>query len=297
MLTWTIQVGRLNLLTPSHVKSVLSNEQQHGIVSSLNWKMTLPREPGFSRQACERRLEPFKGILVNDEIVHMNTQSGSQLDGFRHIAHQPSKLFYNNLKQEEIADGTSTRCGIQAASRRGIVGRGVLLDFVRWAEANNLEYDPFDSYAITLDQILQVAAWEGVEFRCGDILLVRTGWVQKYNASLANSLQDDLKRVAAKHPSAIGLESSEEMRRWLHDQYFAVVGGDQPAFEVWPPVQTPILHEFLLACWGIMIGEMLDLEDLSAKCNEMGKYSFVFMSAPLNLPGGVASLANALCIL
>ncbi|KAH6880734.1 hypothetical protein B0T10DRAFT_411630 [Thelonectria olida] len=291
------EVGRINLLTPPHVKSVLATEQQHGIVSSLNWAMTLPQEPGFARQACQQRLEPFKDILVNDEIIHMNTQSGSQLDGFRHIAHQPSKLFYNNLTQEEIADGASTRCGIQAASRRGIVGRGVLLDFVRWAEARDLEFDPFDSYAITLDQLLQVAGWEGVEFRGGDILLVRTGWIRKYNTSLANHEHDELKRVAAEHPRAIGLESSEGMKTWLHDQYFAVVGGDQPAFEVWPPPQTPILHEYLLACWGIMIGEMLDLEDLSEKCSEVGKYSFVFMSAPLNLPGGVATLANALCVL
>lgn len=293
---FTHQVGRLNLLTPSHVNSVLQTEQLHGTTISLNWDLTLPRQPGFARQACDQRLEPFKEILVNDEVIHMNTQSGSQLDGFRHIAHQPSKLFYNKLTQEEIA-GESTRCGIQAASRRGIIGRGVLLDFVRWADLKGLQVDPFDSYAITLDQLLEIAAWEGVSFQRGDILLVRTGWIRKYNTSLAASHSANLLRVAAEHPHAIGLDSGPEMRRWLHDGYFSVVGGDQPAFEVWPPPETPILHEYLLACWGVMIGEMLDLEELAERCAGLGRYSFVFTSAPLNLPGGVATLANALCIL
>ncbi|KAJ9144498.1 Cyclase [Pleurostoma richardsiae] len=289
------EIGRLNLLTSDNVKSAIAHEQKHGLVSSLNWDMTLPKRPGFGRRECERHLEGFGGILVNDDILHMNTQSGSQFDGLRHVAHQSCKTFYNGLTQEEIAS-TSTRCGIQAASKHGIVGRGVLLDFARWAEETGLKYNPLETYAISLDQLLAVANWAGVEFQCGDILLIRTGWIRQYNQSLAQGLEKELAGVADEHPHAIGVEPSEEMKTWLHDQYFAVVGGDQPAFEAWPP-QIPMLHEFLLACWGILIGEMLDLEDLSEKCRQAGKYSFLFVSTPWNLPGAVASLANAIAIL
>lgn len=300
----TKKVGRLNLLTPEHVKSVVASEPQHGLVCSLNWDVTLPRRPGFGRQACEVGIETLPGLLVNDEILHMNTQSGSQLDGLRHVAHMDSGLFYNNLRQEEIVGGhggggKSTRCGIQAASRRGIVGRGVLLDFARWNDevGGGVACDPFETRGISLDELLAVAQWEGVEFQRGDVLLVRTGWMRKYNACLATGKEDELDRAAAEHPQSIGVEPSEEMKAWLHDQYFAVVGGDQPAFEVWPPREKPILHEYLLACWGVMIGEMLDLEHLSEICRKTGKYSFLFTSAPMNIPGGVASLANALCII
>lgn len=291
----------------------MATEPQHGLVCSLNWDVTLPRRPGFGRQACERRIETLPGLLVNDEILYMNTQSGSQIDGFRHLAHQGSGLFYNNLRQEEIVGGgaggggqaeiarpsTNTRCGMQACSRRGIVGRGVLLDFARWNDevGGGLACDPFERRAISLDQLLAVAAWEGVEFQRGDVLLIRSGWMRKYNTCLAAGLEDELDKVAAEHPQSIGVEASEEMKAWLHDQYFAIVGGDQPAFEEWPPRSKPILHEYLLACWGIMIGEMLDLEHLSETCRQTGKYSFLFTSAPMNLPGGVASLANALCII
>ncbi|CAK7219667.1 hypothetical protein SBRCBS47491_003924 [Sporothrix bragantina] len=292
------EIGRLNLLTPEHIQSVLASEGKHGIVSSLNWDVTLPRQPGFGRQACTRKMETLEGVLVNDEILHLNTQSGSQLDGFRHLAHQAAGQFYNNLTQEEITGGSDHRCGIQAASRHGIVGRGVLLDYDRWAdEMGRQTYDAFEYHAITLHELLQVAAWENVTFKQGDILLVRSGWMRQYNACLAAGDEDQLARAAREHPQSVGVDASDEMREWLHNQYFAVVGGDQPAFEAWPPRTKPILHEYLLACWGVMIGEMLDLEDLSAKCQQTGQYSFVFMSAPMNLPGGVASLANALCIL
>jgi hypothetical protein len=79
----------------------------------------------------------------------MNTQSGSQLDGFRHVAHQGCQTFYNNLKQEEIlGPSKSNRCGMQAISKHGIVGRGVL-DFESWADLNGIKYDPFATYQIT----------------------------------------------------------------------------------------------------------------------------------------------------
>lgn len=287
---------------------MVAAEARHGLVCSLNWDVTLPRRPGFGRPACELRVKTLPGLLVNDEILHMNTQSGSQIDGFRHVAHQTSGFFYNNLRQEEIVGGgggqagsgePSTRCGMQACSRRGIVGRGVLLDFARWCDevGGGVDCDPFETRGISLDQLLAVAAWEGVEFQRGDILLVRSGWIRKYNDCLAAGLEDELAKVADEHPTSIGVDPSDEMKAWLHDQYFAVVGGDQPGFEEWPPRSKPILHEYLLPCWGVMIGEMLDLEHLSETCKQTGKYSFVFMSAPMNLPGGVATLANAICII
>ena len=293
-----MQLGRLNLLTSNYVKAVVANEPEHGCVVSLNWDMTLPRMPAFGRQACQHTTFKLPDILVNDDVLTMNTQSGSQFDGFRHIAHQGSQLFYNNLRLDEILGrDKTTRCGIQACSKHGIAGRGVLLDFAGWAEEHGVQYDPFTTYAISLDQIKQVATWQGVKFKCGDILLVRSGWIAKYNHCLDSGCDDDLRRASVEHPCAIGLAQSDEVKAWLHDQYFSVVGGDQPAFEAWPPRTTPILHEYLLACWGIMIGEMLDLEDLAEKCRQFRKYSFLFVSAPMNLPGGVATFANALCIM
>lgn len=57
------------------------------------------------------------------------------------------------------------------------------------------------------------------------------------------------------------------------------------------------LHEFILALWGMPLGEMLDLERLALRCKELGKYTFFFTSSPANVPGGVSSHVNGQAIL
>ncbi|GAA5993310.1 hypothetical protein JCM10908_001423 [Rhodotorula pacifica] len=57
------------------------------------------------------------------------------------------------------------------------------------------------------------------------------------------------------------------------------------------------LHEVLLSGWGMPIGELWALEALSEECHRTGLYRFCLSSAPLNLPGGVASPPNAIAIL
>lgn len=56
------------------------------------------------------------------------------------------------------------------------------------------------------------------------------------------------------------------------------------------------LHLHLLVLFGMPIGELWDLKALSQKCKELGKYSFLLTSVPLNVPGLVASPVNALAL-
>jgi len=43
------------------------------------------------------------------------------------------------------------------------------------------------------------------------------------------------------------------------------------------------LHEYLLALWGVPIGEMFDLERLSKECRAANRWTFFFTSAPANV--------------
>lgn len=239
----------------------------------------------------------------------MNIQSGSQWDGFRHFAHLGKKVLYNGLTKDDVHTGmclselrrahiaylhSGTKCGMQAIAKHGIVGRGVLLDYYQWARDNGKPYDPLSSHAITLKDLKAVAASQNLTFQQGDILLIRSGYIHTYH-TLSTTNPSKLLEAGVATPNLAGVEQSEEIKEWLHDSYFAIVGGDAPAFEVWPGKSWK-LHEYLLACWGVLIGEMLDLEALAKQCREKGRWSFVFMSAPINSPGGVASLANALAI-
>jgi hypothetical protein len=45
------------------------------------------------------------------------------------------------------------------------------------------------------------------------------------------------------------------------------------------------LHEYILALWGMPLGEMLDLEKLTKTCRAKNRWTFFFSSAPANVLG------------
>ncbi|KAL6246966.1 hypothetical protein RBB50_006273 [Rhinocladiella similis] len=284
------ELGRLNLLTPERVASA-ARMIKSGEVVNLDWRADLPNPPVFGR-------EPFKHTVkqvtdqVFDDLYDMNTQSGSQWDGFRHVghAHDGGFVFYNNLSSEEIKN--SSRCGVHAWADHGIVGRGVLIDYWDYVKE---KYDPNTTYRITLSDIRACADKQGVTFQYGDILIIRSGWVETYNKMNA-AQRTTLGNIPPAQCTFVGIEQTEEMIDFLHDNYFSAVGGDAPAFEAWPTNQSWFHHQYLLSLWGVPIGEMWDLEKLSEVCKRRGQYAFFFSSSPANVAGGVGSTPNAFAI-
>lgn len=107
------------------------------------------------------------------------------------------------------------------------MGRGVLIDFVSYAKKHNIQVSHFEGFAITLDQVLAIAAEQKVEFRPGDILLLRTGFTTTYNI-----LGDIQRRDISTRKEWCGLGQSRETTKWLWEQQFAAVASDSPGFEV-----------------------------------------------------------------
>ena len=98
-----------------------------------------------------------------------------------------------------------------------------------------------------------------------------------------------------KKPESIGIEASREFLQFLWENQIAAVAGDTRAFEAWPCKELEWhLHEWLLAGWGMPIGELFDLEELSRCCSRQNRYTFFLSSSPMNAPGAVASPPNAL---
>ena len=64
----------------------------------------------------------------------------------------------------------------------------------------------------------------------------------------------------------------------------------------WLYLTFSVLHQYFLSLFGLCIGELWDLKQLGEHCQKMGRYQFLLTSAPLNVPGGVASPPNALAI-
>lgn len=189
--------------------------------------------------------------------------------------------------------------GVQNMAERGIVGRGVLVDFQRWTEGPGEEvvereggYDPFRTSALKLSWLQEVLKWQGTEVRFGDILVVRSGYMKGYH-QLDEKAVDGL--VAQAPPGLGGVEQSDEVLQWIWEN-FSAVAGDQPGFERWPTPYDWSMHEVLLAGWGCPIGELFELEALSKECEKQQRWSFFMCSEPTNVPGGVASPPNVLAI-
>lgn len=286
------EVGTINLLTPERVAQA-ARLVRSGKVFALNWELELPNPPLFGREVLQhtiKRKRPF----VNDDVYHdFNTQSSSQWDGLTHYGNVQHHGFYNGVTDADITGQPGTRNGIQVWARRGIAGRGVLLDYRRWALKNNLEYSPGERHEITVEVLDAVARDQGVQFQVGDILFVRSGWVEWY----LGLSQEERTQLAQRTHKAVGVSQGEDTLRYLWNHHFAAVAGDTIAFEAFPPhPEHGFMHETFLGLWGMPIGEMFYLEHLAADCAQDGVYEFFLTAAPLNKLGGVASPPNALAI-
>ena len=67
--------------------------------------------------------------------------------------------FYNGVTEDQIADEANPRNGIHHWARRGIAGRGVLIDFQRFAAAHDISFNPGERYGIAPEQLQAAADW------------------------------------------------------------------------------------------------------------------------------------------
>ncbi|KAN0075563.1 putative cyclase domain containing protein [Tylopilus felleus] len=301
------QLGTINLLTEDVVQRAAREEIRSGRTVSLNWPIHFPFRPAFGRKVPSIRtfVKESPSIPIRDDVIHVNTQYGSQWDGLKHFGLTAHNVFYNNTPAEALSEGemeihdpteidhARVKLGIHNWSNHGICGRGVLLDLVHYyTDGKALPYDPWTAHPISVAELEACAKKQGVTFRPADILLIRVGFIQKYYAT-----DDDAKATLSGGPEVerfAGIEQSEDMKRFLWNNHFAAIASDQPSLERWPaPQGVPSLHQTILGLWGMPIGEFFDLEALSQVCKDTERYTFFFTSWPLNIIGGAASPPNA----
>ena len=313
------ELGFLNRQSAALVGAAARSEVQTGQRVSVNAPMDMQGStPLFNRQGFEKKVWQKKPRIVHDDSWSFNTQCASQWDGLRHYGYQQAARFYNDTRVEDIA-GTTDKdrniLGVQNFARQGICGRGVLVDVARWMDSDSGKaflaqesgssshrhkptppFSSFTSWPITLPHLLATLAYQGTQVKYGDILLTRTGFHSALQSLSAAELTT-LARPENQPPSVAGLAQSLPTLRWIWD-HFSAVAGDQPSFEAWPPpADGPFtFHEVLLAGWGCPIGELLALDALGRVCEKLDRWSFFFVSEPVDVPGGVASPVNGLAI-
>jgi hypothetical protein len=109
------------------------------------------------------------------------------------------------------------------------VARGVLIDYVRYAQRKGITYDPLGPHAISLQEIQEIIAEQRLEIRRGDILIVRCG-LSKY---IRASSPDDKSPFDSAY-THVGVDPTDNFLEWLWNQNVAAIAGDALAFEAIP---------------------------------------------------------------
>jgi kynurenine formamidase len=284
------QLGTLNRLTP-RVVAAAAGCVRTGERIGVSLPLDEPSPPFFGRKPMAHSLYPMGDIGWDDWLDGFYLQCSSQWDGLRHI--RSTDGFYGGWQGDPSADRGPL--GIHHWARPGIIGRGVLVDLAAGEEDG---YDAFTARRFAVADIEAALAAQGVGIRRGDILCVRTGWMDQYLA-LGPQARAEL-AVALVNPreyTCAGLSGSEEISRFLWDSGAAAVAADNPAVETVPADQSiGFLHGRLIPSLGFAIGELFDFSALAAACHADRRYDFLFTSVPLNVTGGVGSPANAVAV-
>ena len=290
------EVGTVNLLTAESVRAAVPLVRR-GVVFPLNWRMDLPEPPFLGRGRMRRTVKlldegPNPG--TDDVFDNFYTQASTQWDALCHVGH-PEFGYYNGWSFSDVGEN-GHHDGIDQWARRGIVGRFVLADVARHRAGAGIPLRANERVPITVDELDTVLDAQGVGLRRSDVLLVRFGWISWYDGL------DDRQRAALLDPFLFptpGLAAEERTAEWLWDHGVSAIAADCPALEAMPFDKSSVdtfLHFRLVLLLGMAIGELFDLDRLAADCAATGVYEGFFTSAPLNVPGGAGSPANALAI-
>ena len=156
---------------------------------------------------------------IIDDVIAMETHSGSHIDGLGHSWHDGQ--FYNGFSSDKYASSRGVeRLGIENVKH--IFGRGVMLDVPAYKDVDHLG----PTEPVTADDLDRVAEAQGIEFKPGDVVLVRTGWYRLFYS--------DRERWSQSFPGPDG-----SVLAWLKKHDVVAIGTDHPACERYENLEDP----------------------------------------------------------
>ena len=213
------------------------------------------------------------GFQFAEDTLVLPLHFGTHIDALCHAWHDDQ--LYNGFPSAGIRSTTgAARCAIDKLGP--IVARGVLLDVCALVGA------PLPlGKAVTREMLEAAQDRAQVAVQAGDVVLLRTGWLESMLAS------------PNYYDGEPGLDIGAAL--WLAERGVAVVGADNFAIEAIPfPIgQVFPVHQCLLREYGMPLIEGLALAPLA----DSGVSEFLFVAAPLPITGGTASPLAPVAIL
>jgi kynurenine formamidase len=290
------QIGSINRLGPEEVLKACGLVSL-GKVVSLNLPLDEPNPGLFPNREPYRHNVSKSGHGRDDSVDNFFLQFSSQWDALQHVRFR--QYGYWGGRDEDDLDKDDS-LGIHHWARHGIFGRGVLLDVLAYQAAQGEPLVPNRRFGIDGELLDRVAAHEGISLQPGDIVLMRTGWMDWYMA-LSQADRKALQGTVSQGEGALatpGLDGHQSTAAWLWDRGVAAIASDNVAVEALPVDRAAgFLHRRLIPLLGIALGEFWWLRDVAEACHAANRFEFLLAAAPLNLRGGVGSPANAYAIL
>ncbi len=222
----------------------------------------------------------------NDDMFQMPLQGSTQWDGFAHVIYRDT--MYNGYWAGNVtAFGGASVLGIEN-HRESFVGRAVLLDLPR-SESR----DPL-APATVIDSAVLDRCVERQEssVEAGDIALIRTGHLALWDPAFTPEQQMEYFNGSP----GFGVDALN----WCDRNDISAVAADTIGVEVLVPEDPedrkhPV-HCGALVDRGLPLGEFWVLDELAADCAADGRYEFMLVAPPLNIPGAVGSPLNPIAI-
>ncbi len=273
--------GTLNLITPAHVVRAAALVTEGRSVSLSHDYLKEPAADATSPLRHEISGVTGSGAFVSDRIdIDYHGFAHSHIDALCHMSHEGR--MYNGLDRGQISEENGCEQLGVTVMKEGIVARGVLVDLPLLRGVEYLE----PGTGITPADLEEWEAFAGVTIGEGDVVLVRAGrWARRAEEG-----------PWATVTRAAGLNASAAP--WLHERGVAVLGSDYTNDQLpsgIPGVFMPI-HQLALVAMGMPLFDNLDLEAVAGTASELGRWEFLFVAAPLAVPGGTGSPLNPLAI-
>jgi kynurenine formamidase len=293
------EIGCLNYLTPDEVLRGVQHVKS-GRVFTLGTPIGSPGgDPVWpGRSAATRlmtqdrshylagKLQPLPGGLeYADDYITAFLQGSSQYDALGHTWY--GEKIYNGYDAQTTTGGLA-KCGVDKIAKRGVVGRGVLIDMARHRGKKAL--DRGETYGA--EDLEAAAEAQGVRIEPHDNLLIRTGWLSVFYDEGSAAFYGD-KFVEP------GLTYSPELINWFHEREIVSLSTDTIANEVTFEPETGIvlpLHAALMCNLGVLFSEIIWLEDLAEDCAHDGQWSFLYAAAPIHVVNGTGAPVNPIVV-
>jgi len=206
----------------------------------------------------------------------------THLDALCHVSYKG--LLYNGIPASAV-NTTGAGCLDVTAYAQGIVGRGVLIDAPRYRGVKWLE----PGEAVMAEEIEAIEKAENVKLGEGDILVFRTGQYRRRQEKGAWNVGADGGGRAGIDPYCLLLLHERKVAAFLPE-------GDGEVMPGYVEGMSCPIHVLQIPAMGMFCSDSLQLDELSAVCEEEGRFEFMAAIAPLRLPKGTGCPFNPIAI-